>query len=176
MNRANFGAVLYELEVLDHHIHNRERWFGKLAVQTATDWADNNISTPFRAISGNNAYGSDPNDEAQVIGTADTPVFAGYKYYDIHRLLIVGCSVTTPFKIRVIYSNGVVTMADAIAAEQYSTIMVRIDPAVGASIGTPVDILTPRQQCGVSKTWLQFWSVTDNATLDFYVGWHEYPE
>lgn len=165
-------SLCYRVTEIERHLHGRERWYGKLAVQTATDWADNNISTPFRAISGNNAYGADPNDEAQVIGTADTPSIAGNVRYDPHQLFIVAASITTPFKLRIVYGTG--TMADAIAAGQYSTIMVKVDTGIGASPATPVDIMSPRLTCGSTKLWIQMWSVTDNATVDFYVGWHEY--
>lgn len=160
------------VEAIDHHHHNHERWYGKLAVQTATDWADNVINNPYRAISGNNVYGADPNDEAQVIGTADTPVFAGNLYYDAHRILVIACSVTTPVKLRIVHGTG--TLADAVAAEQYSTIMCRFDAAAGSLLAVPVETMVPRLLCGIDKLWIQFWSITDNATVDFYVGWHEY--
>ncbi len=78
------NSAAYRIHEIERHFHGRERWFGKLAVQTATDWADDNIATPFVAISGNNAYGTDPGDEAQVIGTADATIsfFAGLHEYE----------------------------------------------------------------------------------------------
>jgi hypothetical protein len=166
------NSLAYRVHELERHFHGRERWFGKLAVQTATDWADNNIATPFRCISGNNDYGGDPNDEAQVIGTADTPAIAGNVKYDIHRLLIIDASSTTQYKLRVVYGTG--TMADAIAAGQYSTIMVKIDAAVQQTPSAPVEIMMPRGTCASTKVWIQCWNATNNATLDFFAGWHEY--
>ena len=165
-------SLAYRTNEIERHHHGRERWYGKLAVQTATDWADNVINSPFQAISGNNDYGSDPNDEAQVVGTADTPVIAGRVYYDPHRILIVDCSVTTPTKIRAVYGTG--TLAAAVAAGQFSTKMLHIDPAAASNAAVPVVLMTPRLRCGIDKLWLQFWSLTDNATIDFYIGWHEY--
>ena len=163
----------YDVAEIEYHLHNTERWLGKLAVQTATDWADSNISTPFHAISGNNAYGSDPNDEAQVLGTADTPVQAGMVRYDPHEILVVACSVTTPVKVRAVFGTG--TMAAAIAAGQYSERMFHLDPAAASGQGVPVPLMMPRCAAGTCKLWMQFWSVTDNATIDFYLGLHEYP-
>jgi hypothetical protein len=160
------------IQEIDRHLHNVERWYGKLAVQTATDWADNNIATPYRAISGANVYGGDANDEAKVVGTADTPDIAGTTYYDVHRLLIVAASTTTVWKLRVVYGAG--TMADAIAAGQYSTLMIKIDPAVGQTPSVAHDVMMPRLRCGVDQVWVQAWNATDNATVDFYVGWHAY--
>ncbi|GAH24608.1 unnamed protein product, partial [marine sediment metagenome] len=54
-----------------HLLYNRECWKGKRATQTATEWAAS-VLTPFRAISGPNSYGTDTDDEAKVLGTADT--------------------------------------------------------------------------------------------------------
>ena len=38
--------------IINGHIHNREEWFGKLAVQTATDWgeAESYVLMPYRAF------------------------------------------------------------------------------------------------------------------------------
>ena len=166
------NSLAYRVMELERHFHGRERWFGKLAVQTATDWADNNIATPFRCISGLNAYGTDANDEAQVIGTADTPAIAGNVRYDVHRILIVDSNSTTVWKLQVIYGTG--TMADAIAAGQYSTIMVKVDAAAGQTPNVPCEIMMPRGACGATKVWVRGWNANNNATLDFYVGWHEY--
>jgi hypothetical protein len=65
-------------------------------------------------------------------------------------------------------------MAAAIAAGQFSTTMARFDAAVGAALSVPIDWMMPRETCGSAKVWMQFWSVTDNATVDFYAGLHEY--
>lgn len=164
-------SLSYRLGEIERHLHNRERWYGKLAVQTATDWAENNL-TPFRAISGNNAYGTDPNDEAQVLGTADTPIIAGNTRYDLHKLFIVDASSTSIYKLRIIYGTG--TMADAITAEQYSIVMVKIDAAAGETPNVPVPIMMRRGTCGQTKIWIQAWNAINNATIDFFVGLHEY--
>lgn len=166
------NSLCYRVEELEKHFHGRERWFGKLAVQTATDWADNTIATPYVVISGNNTYGVDANDEAKVIGTADTPAISGMTKYDLHRIYITASNSTTVWKLQVIYGTG--TMADAIAAGQYSTVMVKIDPAVGASAETPLEVMMPRGTAGSTAVWIRGWNATDNATLSFYAGWHEY--
>jgi len=171
LQTADVSAVMAEVTEIEKHLHNRERWFGKLAVQTATDWAENNLS-PFRAISGANDYGSDPNDEALVLGTADTPTIAGNTRYDMHDIFVVAASSDTVYKMRFVY--GVGTMADAIAAGQYSTTMIKIDPAVQSSPSVVHAIMMPRGICGATQVWVQAWNVTDNATIDFFVGIHEY--
>lgn len=168
------NSLSYRVHEIERHFHGRERWFGKLAVQTATDWADNNITTPYRCISGNNAYGTDANDEALVIGTADTPAITGVGNvrFDVHRMLIVDSSSTSIWKLQVIYGTG--TMADAITAGQYSTIMVKVDAAAGQTPNVPCEIMMPRGTCASTQVWVRGWNASNNATLDFYIGWHEY--
>jgi len=164
----NTYAEAYETE---HHLHNRARWRGKLTSQTATDWADDNL-LPFRAISGNNTYGADANDEALVIGTADTPAISGMTKYDLHRIFVIDASSTTIYKLRIVYGSG--TMAAAIAAGQFSEAMIKVDAAAGQTPNTSMEILMPRLTCGTDKCWVQAWNASNNATIDFLVGLHEY--
>jgi hypothetical protein len=175
---GTLNSLPYRVTEIERHIHGRERWYGKLAVQTATDWASDVINNPFVAKSGNNAYGTDANDEALVFGTADTPMMTDLvtglpnAKFDLHQLLITDCTVTTPAKIRLVYGTG--TIAAAIAAGQFSTMMVRIDAAVGSNPAVPLDLMMPRGTCGSTQVWIQFWSITNDATISFYVGMHEY--
>ena len=172
------NSAAYRVHELERHFHGRERWYGKQNPQTATDWAADVINNPFIAISGLNAYGSDPGDEAQVYGTADTPTMTNLSTglpnvrFDVHRIMVISCTVTTPVKIRLVYGSG--TMAAAIAAGQFSTVMARFDAAAGSALAVPVDIMQPRETCGVTQVWMQFWSVTNDASFSFYVGHHEY--
>ena len=46
------------------------------------------------------------------------------------------------------------------------------NPQTGA--GAPIDVRMPRIACG-SKVWVQAKNATDNATIDFFCGGHEYP-
>lgn len=155
--------IFADTTTLIAHFVNRELWLGKLAVQTATDWAEEFSLTPFRAISGNGDFGSDASDEAQVIGTADTPIFAGQTHFKLFRITIVASSVTTPYSIRIIWGTG--TMADAIVANQYTSLTLTFDNF--ASV--PFDIVLPELLNG-NKIWVQCKNATDNATIDFFVG------
>jgi hypothetical protein len=165
------NSLGYRVAELERHFHARERWFGKLGSQTATDWADDTL-TPYRAISGDGAYGSDANDEAQVLGAADTPSIADKTHFDIHRIFITAVSVDTVYKLRIVYGTG--TMADAVTAGQYSEAMVKFDRLnPQQSAGIPFDVMMPRCAVG-TKVWVQAWNATNNATVDFFVGIHEY--
>jgi len=161
-------SLAYRVAEIDRHLHSRERWLGKLAVQTATDWADDTL-TPFVAISGNNAYGADANDEAQVVGTDDTPIIAGSVYFDVHRIMVIDATHQTVYKLRLVWGTG--TMAAAIAAGQTTETMVQVISA--AARRSPVDMRMPRIATD-TKVWVQAWNATDNATVSFLVGYHEY--
>ncbi len=165
------NSLTYRVHEIEKHFHSREHWRGMKGVQTATDWSDD-VLTPFQAISGNNDYGGDANDEAQVLGTDNTPVISGYPKYDLHRILIIDASSTTVYKLRLVWGTG--TMADAITANQFTEIMVQYDPALFGGSGVPTEIMMPRVNCGTDKIWIQAWNATNNATIDFLVGWHEY--
>jgi hypothetical protein len=165
------NSLAYRVHEIERHFHGRERWVGKAAVQTATDWAADTL-TPFQAISGANTYGAGANDEALVLGTDDTPIISGMVRYDLHRLMMVAASSDTIYKLRIVCGTG--TMADAITAGQYSEICVMADAAAAQVPHDAFEIMMPRGYCGVTKVWVQAWNATDNATIDFVVALHEY--
>jgi len=160
-------SLAYRVQEIENHLHNSERWFGKKAVPTATDWGDEASLTPYRAISGNGDFGSDPNDEAQVLGTDDTPTVAGMVSFDIHRIMITAASNANDWVLRVIHGDG--TMADAEAAGHYSDVMVQ-----DARKGSPIEVLMHRTECAMCKIWIRAKNAANNATIDFFVGIHEY--
>ena len=151
----------------ERHLHNRERWFSIAAPQTATDWGEQASLAPYRAISGNGVFGVDANDEAQVLGADDTPAIAGMFTFDCHRLLITAASTATDWVLRLIYGSG--TMADAETDGQYTDVM-----GQEAKKGFPIEVIMPRCNCGTHKLWVRAENATDNATIDFFVGIHEY--
>jgi hypothetical protein len=152
------------------HVHNRERWRGIRTPQTATEWAADVLAS-FRATSGADAYGGDAGDAAQVLGAADTPILAGKTLFDLRQLLVTGMSSGTPYKLRLVWGTG--TMADAIIAGQFSE-QTLVGLVGGALVnGTPIPMLMPRLAAG-TQVWVQAWNATDNATIDFLVGIHEY--
>ena len=161
---AEVEQLAYEAE---KHVHTRERWYGKTGSQTATDWGTLASLTPFRAKSGNGVFGEDADDEALVLGTADTPAITAMTKYDAHRLLVTATSNATDWVLRLIYGSG--TMAQAETDGQYSDVMIQ-----EARKGSPVEILMPRGTCGTTKLWLRAKNATNDATVDFFIGIHEY--
>lgn len=166
------NSLAYRLEEIEKHHHSQERWFGKSADQSGNDWGVEGGLTSYQAISGSGDYGGDADDEAKILGTDDTPVSSGYAYFDMHHMLIVDVSQATPYILRVVWGTG--TMADAITAGQYSTVAVEADPTnPQQSSGLPMPVMMPRVAAG-SKLWIQAQNATDNATIDFLIGIHEY--
>ena len=169
----NAGCGLKKLNMSmqrhDEHFMNRERWFGKTAVQTATDWGTEASLTPFQAISGNGVFGADGDDEAQVLGTDDTPVITDKQFFMLHKLLVLTVSAATVYILRIVYGTG--TMADAESAGQYSDVGFIRESGVGR--GTPVTLKMPMLAAG-TKVWIRAKNATDNATIDFLIGLHEH--
>jgi hypothetical protein len=152
-----------EINIIKNHFINRELWFGKLAVQTATDWADEFSLTPYQAISGNSDFGSDADDEAKIFGTLDAPIFLGQTHFKIFRITIVESSQTPPYCLRFIWGTG--TMADSLAADQYTSLTLTFDNF--ASV--PFQLVFPTLENG-HKVWCQCKNAVDNATINFFVG------
>ncbi len=166
-------AIAAELEVVENHLHSREHWCGKSGDQSGNDWGADTL-TPYRAISGNGVYGADASDEAKVIGSDDTPVVAGKTYYDLHRITVIAISSDTAYKLRLVWGTG--TMAAAILANQMTEMMIITSTDKANKFGgAPFDIQTPRVAAG-TKIWLQARNATNDATVDFFVGLHEYDE
>ena len=164
---ADLVTIEQETYETEHHLHNWERWFGLAAAPSGTNWGDLAGLTPYRVISGNGAFGTDPNDEALVLGTDDTPAIAGNTKFDPHRLVITAASNANDWVLRIICGSG--TMADAESAGQYSDVMLQ-----EARKGSPVGIIMKRCDSGVDKIWIRAKNGTNNATLDFFIGIHEY--
>ena len=165
--KGRLRTIEQEAYEIEHHLHNRERWFGISADQSGNEWGLLAGLAPYRAISGAGAFGADADDEAKVIGTDDTPHITGMTKFDFHRIMITASSKTSDWVLRLICGTG--TMAEAEAAGQYSDVMVQ-----EARKGLPVSIMMPRGDAGETKCWLRAKNATDNATIDFFIGVHEY--
>lgn len=153
------------LTAIEDRFYGREIWLGIVSPQTATSWGTPTTIGVFTATSGNNAYGADANDEALVVGSADTPIVTGKTKFSVTGLFIAASSAAVGFKLRVVYGTG--TMAAAIAASQFTTVM------VSASSRNPVMISMPKVDVG-TQVWVQAWCGTNDATITFLAAIHEY--
>lgn len=153
-----------------YHNHNVERWWGATGAPDETNAIDANLTVPFQATSGADEWGA----AIPICGASDNPVLSGMTEFDPHRLIITDMdSETDAWRIRLIYGTG--TSADAIAAGQWSEVMLISRIATGAiSGGVPVDFRMPQISVG-TKLWAQSWNDTEDAVLSFFWGAHGYP-
>jgi len=161
--------AMIEIETIEHHFHNSEYWYGISANQTVNDWALQNTLSPFRATSGNNAWGTEGADPAKIFGTDDTPIISGGLSGDFHRILILDNSSATVYKLRIIWDPT--SAAAGVTAGNYSEFM--FIKEVADKNRKILDIMTPKISAG-SKMWMECWNATNDATIDFFVGVHEY--
>jgi hypothetical protein len=157
-------------EFAEGHQHQLRRWYGKRNPQTDVLWASaTTLVLPYHCISGDSTWGAGANDEALVFGSGDT-LEPGYLTGDFDQILVVSNNSATVYRIRFIWGTG--SMADAIAANQWSeTMYLR---AVADNVRKVAVIQTPLIAIN-ALIWAQCANATDNATLDFYVGVHGYP-
>jgi hypothetical protein len=152
-------------EEVENHFHNYERWLGKLAVPAGGKVAEEATLTPFQAVSGNNTWGT----PIQLIDVNDVPLQAGRVKFDPHRIVIVDASSATVYRMRLAIGD---TYAAAIAAGHYTGMVFRV---ANVTRMTPMDIQIPDQLVG-TKVWCAVWNATNSATVDFFIGLHEYLE
>jgi len=163
------NSLAYRVNEIERHLHNVERWWGAVAVPSETNAIEANVNRPFVAASGANTWGA----AISILGTADNPVLATDINFDIHRLLITDLDNNiTPWRLRIIWGTG--TSAAAIAAGQWSEIMIESNAVPGNRAGgSPVEVIMRRVAVGW-KLWAQAWNVTNALELSFFWGAHGY--
>ncbi len=150
-------VILREAEIIDHHLHNKEHWYGAGAVEDSL--------TGYNIISGNGIFGT----EVEIFSSAFA--MAGMLSYDFHRIIPLTISSATVYMIRIIWGLG--TVADAESAGQYTTFPI-ISSGVGANIdGLPEDIINKRINFG-NTVWMKCKNNTDSATITLLAGIHPY--
>lgn len=159
--------IATQVDETELHFHNVERWWGALGAPGEINAIEANVSRPFVATSGNDAWGA----AISIKGTADNPVAATDAQFDGRQLMVVDSDHATAYRMRIIYGTG--TSADAITAGQWSEIMFITAPGPFAS-GVPVDIRSPLLSIGI-KLWCQIWNATNASTVSFFWNAHGYP-
>lgn len=159
-----------EVEEIEQHSHNVERWWGAVAVPDETNAIEANVGRPFAATSGADAWGA----AIPICGTGDNPVLTAQTEFDPHRLLVTDLdNDTTPWRIRFIWGSG--TSGAAITAGQWSETMNITNAVPGNRAGgTAADIRMPIIAIGL-KMWAQAWNDTAGEVLSFFWGAHGYP-
>jgi hypothetical protein len=164
VSTADAATAAEEATEGTRHWHNRERWYGKLAVPAGGKvLADNEVS--FQIDSGNLVYGS----EVLIIDVNDTPIIAGQTHFDFDRIFITDVEQTTAYKVQFAYGTG--TFAAAIAAGQYTETLVRVDATNSDRASLAVKF--PHIAVG-NKVWARCRTAANTGTIDFLIGIHGY--
>ncbi len=167
---ADITATLANSIEIEKHNHNFERWLGLAAVPNAeVHRADRIVGPTFPAVFQIDAGNLDWGAWVQVLGSGDTPVIAGMAKFDFHRLLITASERTLPYLIEIAFGA---TAAGALAANTFTEFVYK--PSAANNPEPPSPVMSIRQNVG-TKVWVRCCCPTQNtATLDFFIGLHEY--
>jgi hypothetical protein len=162
------NSLAYRVNEIGRHLHGYERWFGAAASPDTEVHVADRIGvgiSAFQIDAGNNIWG----DWVQVLGSSDTPAIAGGVKFDLHRLDIVAAERTATYFIQI--ADGA-DGATALTNNTYTEFI--FTPQSVAGRPAPISIMQARQNAG-TKVWARCLCPGQNtATLDFYIGLHEY--
>ena len=162
-------SLAYRVGEIERHHHSCEYWFGA-AVSPATGNVADLITDKdvgvFQVDAGNDAFGVWVN----ILGADDTPVVAGKVKYDLHRIFIETVErAGVDYRVQIGYGD---TGTAALAANDVTTFIFKVDTAAARS--TPIVVQSARQDSG-TLAWARILVPDQNtATMDFYIGLHEY--
>ena len=156
-NIQHTPAILIE-EVIEtvSHFHTKERVISLGGVNL----------TPFTAISGNNAYGT----EVAVLAAGDTPIQALMVAYDFNRLFVTRIGHTSVYRMQVVYGTG--TFVASLGLGQYTELIYKADN-VNQRSTVPYDFRFPYTPSG-TKAWWRIWNATNLSEMDGFFVLHEY--
>ncbi len=161
-------SLAYKVNEIEKHLHGYESWFGVAAVPTGTHLADrvgSGTDEPFQLDAGNDTWGA----WVQLLGTDDTPARTGMLKYDPHQITVSNTERNATYFLQFGYgASG----AAALAADTYTEVVfVPISNQVDSG---PVQIMMNRADID-TLLWARTWCRDQNtATIDFYLGIHEY--
>lgn len=162
------NSTAYRAHETERHFHSYESWFETAASPSGeTNVADRigDGSGVFQIDAGNNDWGS----WVQVLGSADTPARAGNTKFDLHRLEISATERNEVYFVQVAFGDS---GAAGLAAGDYTEAVFKA--ASNQVDSGPVIIQDRRKDVG-TKAWARCKCPGQNtATLDFYLGLHEY--
>jgi len=165
-------VLLKEIQEVEHHIHNREKWLGLAAIPVAeTHRADRmqNTIQPFQLVSGNNVFGA----WLQILGSSDTPIQSGKIKFDLHRILITQASSTRPFIIQIVSGESAEIAAKLLIEDFWEFPFIAVTGVNDSNIN---EIIFSRAAVG-TKLWARCCDIGGNGTnISFYFGIHEYSE
>ncbi len=164
--------VYQESYEAEKHLHNYERWFGKSADQSGTNWGEESSLTPYQSSSNSGDFGTG----IKLLGPTDTPVQSGNPFFDLHRLLVSDMSSNVAYILRIIEDLDGDGDADTPEGKGYYTDIMAIpdDTNTNRAGGYPTELIDKRAVAGVS-VWAKV-KATGSVDIDFFIGVHEYEQ
>ena len=161
------NSLAYKVHEIERHFHSGARWFEAAAVPDLTSHAADRIGDgagAFQIDAGNDTWGT----WVQILGSEDTPTVTGKTHFDPHLLVVEDNEVAGTYFLQ--FARGA-SGAAGLAAGTYTEIVLALVNKAG---GVIIPVQTGRAPAG-SLLWARCMCPGSNtATLDFYIGLHEY--
>lgn len=160
---------LEETKIVESHVHNRDRFFGRATVPNGEIHVADRIGIcagPFQIDAGDNDFGQ----WLLICGSGDTPLIAERYWHDFSKIQITGTERNSFYIIQIAFGAS----GDAAYLnEDYTELL--FNPTALTGRTTYIDCKNPRLPNGM-KLWARCKCPLQNtSTLDFYWGAHSYP-
>lgn len=166
----DYSGMSDEVAEIEHHLHNREKWFGAAAVPVGETHVADRMGggvQPFELTTGNDDFGA----WVQIMGSEDTPVTPGFTKIDAHRAIVTDTDSVNPFVIQIATGEST-DLAAKVASEAFTEFPYK--SASNLNDSGISDVLTIRADVG-TKVWARACCVGANAKIiHVYYGIHEY--
>lgn len=162
------NSLAYRVNEIERHLHSYESWFETAAVPDGEDHVADRVgegSGAFQIDAGNDTWGA----WVQVLGANDTPARGTNVKFDLHEMLFESTERSVVYFVQLAFGTS---GAAALAAGEYTESV--FVPATNLIDSGPVEIHNPRIAVG-TKAWVRCMCPgQDTATMDFFIGLHEY--
>lgn len=155
----------------EHHLHNRERWYGAGASKTLKLAS----KTPFALAGADDDWGV----WTVLLVPTDTPAISGSTHFDLHRIEyedVQGDASKKSSRFQIAWDTAVDGQADAITNGTYTEWITSPEKDGKAE---PVDIIMQRLATNTYYVWVRYWCLDEDSTgsdTKIFIGSHEYTD
>lgn len=162
-----YNSLAYRVAEIERHLHSGARWYEKATTPSGETHVADRIGVgagAFQIDAGNDDWGS----WVQILGSSDTPAEVGKAYFDPHQFIVEDVERAATYFVQITRGDS---GAAGLAAGTYSEF---VYAALSSKDTAIIPVQTGRAPAG-SKLWARCMCPGQStATLDFYVGIHEY--
>ena len=159
--------ILNQVDEIEKHLHSAGSWFEQATTPNAEIHVADRIGDgagAFQMDAGNDDWGA----WCQVLGSGDTPARAGQNFFDPHEMVVSATEKTATYFVQIARGDS---GAAGFAAGMYTEFVYAAGTVKFTGI---LAVQTGRAPAG-SKIWARCKAPgEDTATMDFYIGLHEY--